>query len=113
MRQCQPGIFRYDEESRQLVVVSAKKANNIDEVRWTVAGGGGGGSANNIDEETVNAPPPKAASSSSSYPLPSPCQIKKVGLSIAKAYSPTENMVSVQVRCEVCPPPPPMPHWMR
>ena len=108
MRQCQPGIFRYDEESRQLVVVSAKKANNIDEVRWTVAGGGGE-SANNIDEETVNAPPPKAASSSSSYPLPSPCQIKKVGLSIAKAYSPTENMVSVQVRCEVCPPPPPCP----
>jgi hypothetical protein len=33
VKQCTPGVFRYDEESQQVILVDAKKANNIDEIK--------------------------------------------------------------------------------
>lgn len=33
VRHCQPGVFRYDEDSQQIVVQNPKKANNIDEIK--------------------------------------------------------------------------------
>jgi DNA-directed RNA polymerase II subunit RPB3 len=33
VKQCTPGVFRYDEESQQVIIVDAKKANNIDEIK--------------------------------------------------------------------------------